>query len=231
MENTVKAAILLVLVSFAVGAYAYPLLPAQVASHWGLAGQPNGHMPTIFGAFWLPLMMLLLLAVFLIIPVTDPLRANIQLFKGYYYGFVLAITTFLFVIYVQTLLWNFGTVISFNLTVPILLGCLFFYAGIAVGKTKRNWFVGIRTPWTLSSDEVWDRTNALGGKVFKAVGVIFILSVLLPAYTIAIIIGVLAGAVVGLILYSYVEYAKLMKTGKKPGKHDSEIGTRKKRKV
>lgn len=214
MENELRAAILLILVSFAVGAYAYALLPEQVASHWGLSGQADGYMPKAFGAFLLPVMLLVLFAVFVIIPRIDPLRANIQLFKPYYYGFVLVITAFMFIVYLQTILWNLGTMISFNLTLPVLLGGLFFYTGIVLEKAKRNWFIGIRTPWTLSSDEVWDKTHRLGGKLFKAVGVASVVCILLPA-AFLIVIGLLIGASVGLVAYSYVEYAKLMKTGKK----------------
>jgi uncharacterized membrane protein len=218
MENTLKAAILLILISFVVGAYVYPILPVQVASHWGLSGQPNGYMPGLFGAFLMPVIMIFLLALFIIIPVIDPLRANIMTFKGYYYGFILALTAFFFIIYLQMVLWNLGTQISFSLSLPILLGCLFFFIGIVFEKTKRNWFFGIRTPWTVSSDEVWDKTHRLGGKVFKVLGVLMVLTVFLPAYEIIVLIGLVVAAAVGLILYSYVEYTKVMKAGKKPGK-------------
>jgi uncharacterized membrane protein len=220
MENELKAAILLILISFAIGAYSYGMLPERVASHWGLSGQPNGYMPTALGAFLLPVIMLVLLAVFIIIPVIDPLRANIGQFKGYFYGFVLVITAVLFVIYVQTILWNLGTMISFNLTLPILLGCTFFYVGIALENTKRNWFVGIRTPWTISSDEVWDKTNRLGGTVFKFLGILMLVTIALPPFALIVVIGLLVAACVGLVLYSYVVYTKVMKSVKTPEKNE-----------
>jgi uncharacterized membrane protein len=211
MENELKATIALILIAFVIGAYTYAMLPAQVADHWDLSGAANGYGSAAFGAFFFPALMVLLLAIFLIIPVIDPLRANIETFRGYYYGFVLVVTGFFFIVFLQAILWNLGTMVSFTLTLPILLGCLFFYAGILVGKTKRNFFIGVRTPWTLANDKVWDRTNKLGAKVFKALGIIFILSVLLPAYSIAIIAGLVVAAAVGLILYSYVEFARLTK--------------------
>jgi uncharacterized membrane protein len=218
MENELKAAILLVLASFLVGGYAYTALPDTVASHWGISGEPNGYMPKALGAFLLPVMLVLLLAAFAAIPKIDPLRANIQLFKGYYYGFVLLITAFMFIIYAQTVLWNLGTKISFNLTMPILLGILFFYVGVLLEKSKRNWFIGIRTPWTLSSDEVWDRTHQLGAKIFKAAGVLMLLGVFMPAYVFYIAIGLIVGAAAGTVVYSYFVYARLMKKGAKKEK-------------
>jgi uncharacterized membrane protein len=218
MENELKATIILILLSFIIGAYAYALLPAQVASHWGISGTPNGYMPAVFGAFLFPALMVVLFAIFMVIPLIDPLRANIETFRKEYYGLILAITGFFFIVYLQTILWNLGIMISFSLSLPILLGCLFFYLGTMLGKAKRNFFIGIRTPWTLYSDKVWDKTHKLGATVFEAIGILFVLSVLLPAYSLVIVIGLFVAALVGLVLYSYVEYTKLKKAYRKRGK-------------
>jgi uncharacterized membrane protein len=215
MENELKAAILLVLASFAVGAYAYSVLPDTVASHWGISGEANGYMPKFFGAFLFPAILVVLLALLLVIPKIDPLRANIETFKTYYFRFVLVIMAFMFLVYLQTILWNLGTRINFNLTMPILLGGLFFYVGVLLEKSKRNWFIGIRTPWTLSSDEVWDKTHELGAKVFKVAGVLMLFAVVLPAYAFLIIIGLILVAALGTVVYSYVAYEEVMKKGGK----------------
>jgi uncharacterized membrane protein len=215
MENELKAAILLILLSFAVGAYAYALLPEQVVSHWNLSGNADGYLPKFFGAFLIPGMLVLLLVLLVTLPKIDPLRANIEAFKTHYYRFVLVIMSFLFLVYLQSILWNLGTRISFNVSMPVLLGCLFFYVGILLEKSKRNWFVGIRTPWTLSSDEVWGKTHRLGAKIFKVAGGLAVVSVLLPAYAFVIVIGLVVAAALGTVIYSYVAYTKLMKTGKK----------------
>jgi len=52
------------------------------------------------------------------------------------------------------------------------LGILFYYCGILIENAKRNWFIGIRTPWTLSNEKVWERTHKIGGKLFKIAGLI-----------------------------------------------------------
>jgi uncharacterized membrane protein len=213
MENELKAAILLVLVSFVVGAYAYTLLPDTVASHWGISGEANGYMPKLFGAFLLPAILALLLVLLLVIPKIDPLRANIETFKAYYFRFVVVIMAFMFLVFVQTVLWNLGTQINFNLTMPVLLGGLFFYVGILLEKSKRNWFIGIRTPWTLSSDEVWDKTHQLGAKIFKVAGILMLFALVMPAYAFYVIIGLILVAALGTVVYSYVAYAELMKKG------------------
>ncbi len=211
MENQFKAAMILVVLSFIIGAYAYTALPEPVATHWGLSGQPDGYMPKIFGAFLFPVILTVLLAVFGILPIIDPLRANIEKSKTAYFGFALVVTAFLFLVYLQTVLWNMGTIISFSLTIPILLGGLFFCIGLLLDKVKRNWFVGIRTPWTLSSDEVWDKTHRFGATAFKVAGILMLFTVLLPAYTILIVFALFLLAILAAVAYSYVLYADLMK--------------------
>lgn len=214
MENELKAMLLLVALSFAVAAYAYPLLPESSASHWNASGEVDGYLPRTWAAFFLPVLSLVLVAFFLAIPKIDPLRANIEKFKKDYHRFLLVMLLFLFLIYGQTILWNLGTQISFNLTTPLLMGALFFYLGSFLEKSKQNWFIGIRTPWTLSSAEVWDKTHKFGAKIFKAAGVLAMVSFLLPAYALFVVIAAVVVAAFATIIYSYVAYVNLTKISK-----------------
>ncbi len=211
MENEIKAMILLIILSFVIGVYAYPQLPENAASHWNASGDVDGYMPKAYAAFLLPALSVALLLVFLAIPLIDPLRANIRLFIKDYHRFCLVILAFLFLVYVQTILWNLGTKVSFSFTLPVLLGCLLFYLGHFLGKVKQNWFIGIRTPWTLSSPEVWAKTHQFGAKLFKGAGVLCVLSALFPAYSILVILGSVIVAALTTIAYSYVAYAGLPK--------------------
>ena len=88
------------------------------------------------------------------------------------------------------------------------LGILFYYCGILVENAKRNWFIGIRTPWTLSSDKVWQKTHKVGGKLFKASAIIAFSGIIFPRYAIFLVIipAILVG--VSTIVYSYFEYQK-----------------------
>jgi len=208
MEIEKPAAIVLMALSFVIGFYVYPMLPASVASHWDAAGEVNGYMPAFWGVFLIPILSIALFLVFLAIPRIDPLSANIN--KKDYHGFILVVILFLFLVHIQTLLWNLGTEISFSLTMPLLLGGLFFYLGGFLGKAKRNWFIGIRTPWTMSSDAVWEKTHRLGGWLFKVVGVLAILSILLPANGILVVIALMIGAAIATVVYSYLVYRDLM---------------------
>jgi uncharacterized membrane protein len=223
MELEDLVSILLIVISIALSIYALPALPQDLASHWDMAGEVNGHMPAFWGAFLMPAISAALFMMFLAIPLIDPLSANIKAFQKDYHRFILVLILFLFLVHIQILLWNLGTKIGFNLTIPILLGGLFFYLGTLLGRVKRNWFIGIRTPWTMSSDEVWDKTHRLGGKLFKAVGVISILSILLPTGGILVVIALIIAAAISTVVYSYLAYRDIM-AGRKNVKNKQSGG-------
>lgn len=111
-------------------------------------------------------------------------------------------------IHFQVILWNLGIKISPNVIVPIGIGILFFYIGILCENAKRNWFIGIRTPWTLSSERVWERTHKIGGKLFKIAGVIAFVGVFFQSYALFFILVPVISVAAYTIIYSYVEYQK-----------------------
>jgi uncharacterized membrane protein len=89
-----------------------------------------------------------------------------------------------------------------NLIVPAV-GLLIFYIGFILPKAKRNWFVGIRTPWTLSSDIVWEKTHKLGGILFKLVGAITIFGIFINEVAFYLTIFSAIGVSIFLFIYSY----------------------------
>ena len=184
----------------------YPNLPAMMATHWSVSGKVNGTMSTFFGAFVLPFVMLLLLLLFTAIPSIDPLRINIQYFRPQYDTFVALLMLFFAVIQTSILAVNLGATYDQRLVVLPAVGILMFYVGVILPQTKRNWFIGIRTPWTISSDRVWQKTHELGGKLFKIFGVVIVLSAFVPSYAVAAIVSLLIVMVVGLFAYSYWLY-------------------------
>lgn len=198
----------IILLSFILSAYFYPQIPEQVASHWNAQGQVDGYMSKFWGLFFMPFVLVGLALLFLAIPRIDPLKANIEAFRKYYDGFVVLFFVFMLAIHFQVILWNIGLHISPNVVMPIALGLLFFYIGLLCENAKRNWFVGIRTPWTLSSDRVWDKTHQIGGKLFKVAGVITFLGVFFQNYAVFFILAPVLVVTVYTVVYSYVEYQK-----------------------
>jgi len=98
-----------------------------------------------------------------------------------------------------------------NIALIPALGFLFFYIGMIMKHLKRNWFIGIRTPWTISSDKVWDKTHKLGGILFRISGVITIFGIFFKNYLLWFVLAPLLVSAVWLIVYSYLEYRKEQK--------------------
>jgi len=211
MRKTTLIVAGLVLLSFILSIYFYPQVPEQMATHWNSQGEVNGYMSKFWGLFFTPVVITGIAALFLVIPRIDPKKENIEKFRKYYNGFVILFLLFMVAVHLQILLWNVGIQISPNKVLPAGTGLLFYYIGILIENADRNWFVGIRTPWTLSSDRVWKKTNQLGGKLFKLAGIVAIFGTFfykLAVFFIVVPVLIVAGFT---IVYSYLEYQKELK--------------------
>jgi len=202
------AILLIILLSFVIGFYFYPRMPEMMASHWDDQGVVNGYMSKCSSLFFMPFISLFLFLLFVLIPKIDPLKENIEKFRKYYEGFILLIILFFFYIYLLTLYWNLGY--KFNMVVFLIpaFSVLFYCCGTLIEKARRNWFIGIRTPWTLSSDSVWEKTHKLGGKLFKINGIIALLGLFFQEWAFFLVIVPTIFLAIYLALYSYFEYQK-----------------------
>ena len=211
MRKTTLAVAGLVLLSFILSIYFYSQVPEQMATHWNSKGEVNGYMSKLWGLFFTPAVITGIAVMFLLIPGIDPKKENIEKFKKYYDGFVILFISFMVAVHLQILLWNIGIRISPNTVLPAGTGLLFYYIGVLMENAESNWFIGIRTPWTLSSDRVWKKTNRLGGKMFRIAGIIAISGSFFPKLAVFFIV-VPALFVAGFtVVYSYVEYQKELK--------------------
>ncbi|MCX9024482.1 MAG: SdpI family protein [Candidatus Methanoperedens sp.] len=198
----------IIILSFAVSIYYYPQMPEKVASHWNAEGQVNGYMSKFWGLFLMPVISVGLLLLFILIPRIDPLKSNIQEFRKYYDGFVVLIMVFLFYLHLLTIFWNLGYTFNIITFLSPAFALLFYYSGILIENAKRNWFIGIRTPWTLSSDKVWDKTHKIGGKLFKLAGILALFAIFFESYAILVIVVPVIMVSIYTVVYSYLEYQK-----------------------
>ncbi len=204
----------LVLLAFLVTLWFYPRLPDPMATHWNARGEVDGYSSRFWGAFLLPLLLLGLAVLFYLIPRIDPLRENYPRFRTYYEAFILIFMLYMIAVHLWVLLWNMGVHLGVNLFVPLGMGLLFVFIGFLLERVEPNWFVGIRTPWTLSSERVWRQTHRVGGQVFKVMGVVVMVSAFLPSvYTVWVILAVVLAGALGLVIYSYVLYERERKAG------------------
>jgi uncharacterized membrane protein len=117
----------------------------------------------------------------------------------------------MFYIFLLTLFWNLGYRVGMTQAISPAMVILFFFIGAIMNKLERNWFIGIRTPWILSSDEVWKKTYKLGGKLFMFAGIIALLGAFFPDYAIWLIFAPILIVIVFVIVYSYFDYKQLKK--------------------
>jgi len=206
MRKSELIVLVIVLLSFAIAVHFYPQMPEKMASHWNAKGQVDGYMSRFWGLFLMPTISLGLLVLFILIPMIDPLKENIEKFRTYFDGFIVLLILFLFYIYLLTIFWNIG--MRFNMTrlLAPALGALYYSIGILTENAKRNWFIGIRTPWTLSDDRVWDKTHKIGGRLFKIAGIIALLGFFFPSIAIYFMVVPVILVAVYTFVYSYFEY-------------------------
>jgi len=211
METKTVVAVSLGLIVFSVllGVYYYPQLPDQFATHWGMNGEANGYSGRLEGIIMLPIISVFIVALFLVLPRFDPLKKNYSSFRKYYNGTRLVMAGFFAYIQVLMILWNLSYRFNFLQMMAIAFGALFFYLGILLEHAKQNWFVGIRTPWTMSSEKVWDKTHKLGGKLFKAAGIISFLGAFVFKEILLLSVAIVIASSIAIVIYSYLEFKKL----------------------
>ncbi|MFH0929375.1 MAG: DUF1648 domain-containing protein [Candidatus Aenigmatarchaeota archaeon] len=209
MRKVYILSLLIVLTSLMTSLYFYPIMPDELASHWNAQGEVDGYMSKFWGLFLMPIVSVALMTMFVIIPKIDPLKKNIKKFRSYFDIFALVTIVFMFYIYLLTIIWNLG--IRFDMSQLIIppIGLLLFCAGVLTEKSEMNWFIGIKTPWTLSDERVWKKTNKLGGKIFKVSGIIATISILIPVYSIFLVLLPIIVGSIYLVLYSYFQYIRL----------------------
>jgi uncharacterized membrane protein len=198
----------LILLSFIIGIYFYPQMPEKMASHWNFQGEVDSYISKFWGLFLFPLILIGIALLFFAIPKIDPLKANIEKFRKYYDRFFILFGAFLLWIYLYTILWNLGIVFHISIALSPAFAILLYYLGILCENAKRNWFIGIRTPWTLSNEKVWEKTHKIGGKLFKITGLIALLGVFFPKYFLFFIFLPIILVATYTIFYSYFEYQK-----------------------
>ncbi|MBU3901355.1 SdpI family protein [Patescibacteria group bacterium] len=202
--------IVLIIVISAIGAYLYPQLPELVPSHWGINGEVNGWMSRSFAVFFFPGLTLVLYSLMSFLPLMDPHRSNIESFANWYFWFKVAFVVFMGSLYLMTLYAGLGWEVNVGRYVTLGIAALFAFLGLALPKMKKNYMIGIRLPWTLHSETVWNRTHKFGGRLFLALAVIVAIASFLPgAWTFGILMVGIFLLLAILVWYSYAQYKKL----------------------
>jgi uncharacterized membrane protein len=204
-KKTLVITSLICLLPIIVGALVYKRLPETIATHFDLNGNPDGWSSRAFAVFGLPA---ILLAVNLLLPFmlrADPKHENMS-------GALVNIT--IWTIPVLSLICSgltLGRALGYDVRIervlPVFMGVLFILIGNYLPKTKQSYTMGIKLPWTLASEENWNRTHRLAGFLWVLGGVYFIVMSFIgwsvPAFVLPLAVMVLLP-----IVYSYLLYRK-----------------------
>jgi uncharacterized membrane protein len=201
--------LLIIAAMSAVATWAWQQVPGRLPVHWNIHGQVDRWGGKFEGLLLLPIIALGLYLLTLILPLIDPGRHNYQNFAKAFNVIRIALLLFLALIYGVTILAAFGRQLDMTTIMFVAMGILFIVLGNVMPKIRPNWFVGVRTPWTLSSKLSWDKTHRLAGWLFVFMGVLFLLAAM--ANTGWILLAMLmidAVCLVWIFVYSYIVYRR-----------------------
>jgi uncharacterized membrane protein len=194
----------------AVGVATYSRLPDPLVVQWSISGEPTSTMAKPLALVFIPALIAVVWAVFVVDYEIDPLRSNILQFAGYHDALAAIVMGFLAYVHVAIVVWNLGFEFGIAQAITPPIAVLLYCIGTVLPEAERNWFVGIRTPWTLSDETVWRRTHDRFGPLYKLAGLATLPAVVVPQpYSIGFLAGPavvvsLAGVVYSLVIYRQV---------------------------
>ncbi|MEM5005326.1 SdpI family protein [Priestia megaterium] len=190
---------------------ALPHLPATMPIHWGANGEADGFATKINAMILTVGIMVLIYFVIAFVPRIDPRKENYKYFSKTYNIVLNAVLLLFFFVNMSTILQGLGYNVPMSYVAPIMAGLVFIIIGNYLQRVRSNYFMGIRTPWTLSNENVWKKTHRLSGKIFFIGGLLILISAFLPdGYKSVIMWGSIVLCVAIPYLYSYLAYKKEM---------------------
>jgi len=201
--------ILLIIFSLISSYYLFQKMPERIPIHWNIKGEVDSWGNSLSNIITINSILIGIYLLFLALPYIDPRKERYKQFSKIYHIFKNIMLLFLASIFFLTNLNAIGYPININICIPLMIGILFIIIGNYMAKIKMNWFVGIKTPWTLSSEEVWNKTHRLGGKLFMFSGLLIASEGFLPInYRLPIFILAMAIILIGTIFGSYIIYSQ-----------------------
>jgi uncharacterized membrane protein len=189
---------------FAAAAIVWPLVPDRIPVHWNLAGEVDRYGGKVEGMLAVPLITFGMYWLLLFLPFIDPRRESYDQFRTTYLVMRWCLTLFMTVLYGLMLAAALGQPVDMGLSISTLMSVLFVALGLMLDKVQPNWFVGIRTPWTLSSTRSWTKTHRAAKWAFIVMGLTFLpLGWFKTPGALAVVLTTGLVGIAGLVIYSY----------------------------
>ncbi len=197
--------LILMAAMFILSAVIWPSAPDRIPVHWDITGQVDRFGGKFEGLFLLPLMTVGIYLMLLFLPRLDPKRANYEKFAGVYRIIRTLLVVFMAGLHGVIIASVQGAGIDVSMAVMVMVGLMLAVLGNYFGKLKPTWFVGIRTPWTLTSELSWVKTHRLGGKFFVGFGLLLALAGIVgEGWLFLVVMGMFMASIVFLLIYSYL---------------------------
>lgn len=210
-------AVILVVCDVAASAWGYTVLPDRVPTHWNFNNEVDGYGSKWIPALTMPLVVVGMMGLFAALPALSPRGFEVDSFRPTVAVLLLIITGLLSYLHAVILYATWNSVTggaAIDLGRIILGGILGFFAliGNFMGKVHKNFYIGVRLPWTLASDRVWNDTHRLAAWLWTGAGAVGVVLLVLGANTL-ILASLLVEAVLVPAVYSYVHYKTLERRG------------------
>lgn len=212
---------LIIALQILVSLISYPFLPDQVPSHWNAAGEINGYLPKLANAILLPAISI---GIYILIRVL--MRASPRLGQQSRQSqratwevvnlIIVGVLLFLLITQLAVTAIALGMAIDITFVISLGLSVLLVFLGNYMGKLRRNFWAGFRTPWTLASETVWERTHRLGGWLMVLGGLLGVILSFIPALRLWAVIGIVVVVVIIPTVYSFILYQRLSSNGREP---------------
>ena len=196
--------VVFILIALGITAAAWNDIPERVPTHWNVRGEPDGFGSRASGALVLPLTAIAVFVLLRLLPRIDPRRANYDRFAGTYDWLLVLIVGAMVLMHLVTIGVYLGMPIEIERAFPAIIGLLLIGVGNILPRARSNWWIGIRTPWTLSDERVWARTHRLGGYALMAAGGMMLLTAAAPSvFPMWLAIAIAVSAALAPAVYSY----------------------------
>jgi uncharacterized membrane protein len=191
---------------------AYPYLPTLVPTHWDAQGHVNGMSPRWTLFVLNPGIMALTLLIFWALPWLSPKQFQVESFRSTALYIMVAMLALLTYVHALILAASLSWMLDVGRAVEGGICLLLALMGNVMGKVRRNFFIGIRTPWTLASEPVWNATHRFAGKTLFIGGIVGLLAVILHAPFWLPIVAIVTATLIP-VIYSLVFYKQLERKG------------------
>lgn len=204
--------LIILLAPFPFLAFTWDLFPESVPVHFNINGEPDNYAPKAVGLLGLPLVNIALYVFLQLIPSIDPKKKNFPLFEGGYRAIRAVVHILLVFIFFVISAYTLGYKFDMSLTVTYAMVLMILLLGNYMSSVRPNYFVGVRTPWTLANETVWKKTHRLTARLWVTASVIMLVTLPFVPSALIVLLCVIGLITIIPVVYSYIIFRNLGKT-------------------